>query len=156
MLIVAGGAARAVAAGLASEGYKLIILNRTLETAEEMIETLEIPRARAFPLEALDDFAAVSSVVVNTISLGHSGGTLDLPRNKDALFIDISYGAAAEETLTNAATAGWDVLDGLPMLVGQAADAFKIWFDIEPDRMAALTASRQWTKTRETMEAAKS
>ena len=154
VLIGAGGAARAVAAGLASEGYKLIILNRTLETAEEMIEALELPKARAFPLETLDDFAAVNSVVVNTISLGHGGGALELPRNKGALFIDISYGAAAEETLSNASLSGWEILDGLPMLVGQAADAFKIWFDIEPDRMAALKASRQWTKTRETLEAA--
>lgn len=151
VLIGAGGAARAVAAGLNERGYRLIILNRTIERAEEMVEDLKLIRARVFPLEALSDFAAESQLVVNTISLGHSGGSLDLPKNEGAAFVDISYGAAVEATLENARQAGWRVLDGLPMLVGQAADAFKLWFDIDPDRLAALKACREWTGTQETL-----
>lgn len=74
VLVGAGGAARAVAAGLNERGYRLIILNRTIERAEEMVEDLKLTRARVFPLEALSDFAAESQLVVNTISLGHTGG----------------------------------------------------------------------------------
>ena len=152
VLIGAGGAARAVAAGLNERGYRLIILNRTIERAEEMVEDLKLTRARVFPFEALSDFAAESQLVVNTISLGHSGGSLDLPKNEGAAFVDISYGAAVEVTLENARQAGWRVLDGLPMLVGQAADAFKLWFDIDPDRLAAIKACREWTGTQETLQ----
>ena len=151
VLVGAGGAARAVAAGLSDRGYNLIILNRTPERAEEMISSLNLTKARVFPLETLSDFAAVAPIVVNTISLGHSGGSLDIPENEDGLFVDISYGKAAEATLANAEKAGWRTLDGLPMLVGQAADAFDLWFKQKPDRISALRACREWTGTKETL-----
>ena len=151
VLIGAGGAARAVAAGLNERGYKLIILNRTIERAESMVDDLKLPQARVFPIEAMTDFAKECRLVVNTISLGHSGGALELPTHDGAAFVDISYGTAVEETLKNARASGWRVLDGLPMLVGQAADAFKLWFDVEPDRLTGLKACREWTGTQETL-----
>ena len=67
-----------------------------------------------------------------------------MPETRNGVFIDISYGAAAAETLLSAQNGGWITEDGLPMLIGQAADAFRLWFDIEPDREAALSATREW------------
>lgn len=145
VIIGAGGAARAVAYSLKCRNIKAVILNRTLENAETLIGDLEFSDAEAAPLDKLPDFASGSDLVINTISLGHSGGSLDLPPTKTGLFLDISYGKAAEITLAKAKAQGWEIEDGLPMLIGQAADAFKIWFGIEPDREMALKAAREWT-----------
>jgi shikimate 5-dehydrogenase len=41
--------------------------------------------------------------------------------------------AAARAVLDPASAAGWRVRDGLDMLVGQAAAAFKLWTVITPD-----------------------
>jgi shikimate dehydrogenase len=52
----------------------------------------------------------------------------------------MSYGKAAETVLNQARAAGWTPHDGLRMLVGQAAAAFRIWFGLPPDIDGALDA----------------
>lgn len=146
-IIGAGGAARAVAYALSNRGIKLHIVNRTLSRAEELMADLKLAGANCYPMEKLASLAETADLVINTISLGHSGGELALPPTQSGKFMDISYGAAAEPTLKAARNAGWTTMDGLPMLVGQAADAFKLWFDIDPDRAAALAKCREWTGT---------
>jgi shikimate dehydrogenase len=54
----------------------------------------------------------------------------------------MSYGKAAETVLSQARLAGWAPHDGLRMLVGQAAAAFRIWFGLVPDTDGALDACR--------------
>jgi shikimate dehydrogenase len=51
-------------------------------------------------------------------------------------------------TLSAAKAAGWAPHDGLRMLVGQAAAAFKLWFDITPDGASALAACEAAVKAR--------
>ena len=147
VLIGAGGAARAVAYALNSRGIQLTILNRTVSKAEELAKELSLNVSRVTSLDDLENEANHADLVINTISSGHTGGSLSLPATRSALFIDISYGEAAERTLGPARENGWATEDGLPMLIGQAADAFKLWFNLEPDREAALTAVRNWTGT---------
>jgi shikimate dehydrogenase len=142
LLIGSGGAARAVAYALALRGMKLTIVNRTTSNAEAMCEDLGLTNAEIAPFDGDISLAEDFDLVVNTISLGHQGGHIEMPETKSGVFIDISYGKAADNTLQKARTAGWVTEDGLPMLIGQAADAFKIWFGIEPDREAALQAMR--------------
>jgi shikimate dehydrogenase len=145
VLIGAGGAARAVAYALKSRGIKLTLLNRTVEKAEALATEMALDVSR---VTNLDDLAAAcdgAKLVINTVSLGHTGGQLTLPATEDGYFLDISYGKAAASTLSAAKSAGWAIEDGLPMLIGQAADAFNIWFGTQPDREAALKAARGWT-----------
>ncbi len=147
VLIGAGGAARAVAFALKSRGMQITLLNRTVEKAKTLAEELDLDITDLTDLQNLSERCASAPLVVNTISLGHSGGKLSLPETQSGVFIDISYGVAADATLKTASENGWTTEDGLPMLIGQAADAFKLWFGVDPDRESALDAARNWLKS---------
>ena len=84
-----------------------------------------------------------ADVVINTLSLGHSGETLPFPEGKLRTFYDISYGKAARAMLSAADQAGWKTVDGLGMLVAQAAFSFEHWFGILPDMDSALARCRR-------------
>ena len=146
LLIGAGGAARAVAYALGQRGVRLSILNRTPEKARALADHMNLAVDEISTLDQIEVLAGNFPLVINTVSLGHSGGRIELPTTNSGYFIDISYGAAASETLNAARASGWKTEDGLPMLVGQAADAFNIWFGETPDREAALKACRDWTR----------
>ncbi|MFT3722702.1 MAG: NAD(P)-binding domain-containing protein [Hyphomonadaceae bacterium] len=143
VMIGAGGAARAAIASLAASGAQIAIVNRTEANAKSLAMDLA-PNARTGDLAQLAAFAGLADVVVNSASLGHAGDALPaLPAGKGRPFLDLSYGKAAAGTLSAAAAAGWTTHDGLPMLVGQAAAAFRIWFGISPDETSALKACRE-------------
>lgn len=142
VMIGAGGAARAVLVHLKRLGASVVILNRTPSNAIPLRDELA-PGAPVAALSDLDAQAREADIVVNTASLGHSAGSLPpLPPGRGRPLLDLSYGKAAATTLAAAASAGWAPHDGLPMLVGQAAAAFRLWFKIEPDQQAALKAVR--------------
>ena len=149
LMIGAGGAARAVAYALKTRGIKIDILNRTVSRAEELISDLSLANSKAESIDMLSTAADGRRLIINTISLGHEGGSLDLPKTENGIFVDISYGKAAKPTLEKAKARGWTTLDGLPMLVGQAADAFEIWLGVAPDRESCLKACRKLTGTTE-------
>lgn len=140
-ILGAGGAARAVALSLSDLGANLTICNRTIAKAEALAELVTSPCT----VLSLDDGLtklATADAVINTLSIGHSGASLDLPSGNDRLFFDISYGKAADEILRSAKTNGWQIADGLSMLVAQAAYSFEFWFGILPDTASALKRCR--------------
>lgn len=142
VMIGAGGAARAAVASLAASGAKLVIVNRSVENAKALARDLA-PDAETADLSKLAEFAETADVIVNSASLGHAGASLpSLPAGKGRPFLDLSYGNAAAQTLEAAAVSGWTPHDGLTMLVGQAAAAFRIWFGVSPDQASALQACR--------------
>ena len=142
VLIGAGGAARAAALHLTKLGADLCIVNRSVENAEALAKDLA-PRARTAGLNQLGALAEQAVIVINSASLGHSGASLPvLPPGKGRPFLDMSYGKAAETVLNQARLAGWAPHDGLRMLVGQAAAAFRLWFGLVPDAGGALDACR--------------
>ncbi len=140
-LFGAGGSARAVADVLARRGARLTICNRTIARAEALALDLA-PSARILPLETGLREAAKASVVINTLSLGHSGGAFELPQSAGGIFYDISYGKGAAAALTEARRQGWRALDGLGMLVAQASFSFELWFGTRPDLAAAHARAR--------------
>ncbi|NBC19476.1 MAG: shikimate dehydrogenase [Alphaproteobacteria bacterium] len=138
----AGGAARAVLLALHEAGARLDIANRTPARAQALAADLQLPGTPVLGLEeGLADLAGVE-LVVNCLSLGHSGAGLALPAGEGRPFYDISYGPASRRVLGPAEAAGWKTADGLGMLVAQAALSFEIWFAIRPDREAALRRCR--------------
>lgn len=140
-LLGAGGSARAAANVLAGRGARLTICNRTIERAEALALDLA-PAARILSLEEGLRQAPRASVIINTLSLGHSGAGLTLPQSAGGIFYDISYGKGAEAALGEARRQGWRALDGLGMLVAQAALSFELWFGITPDMPAAHARAR--------------
>ena len=136
----AGGAARAVIYALVAEHARVFICNRTEVKAKAL--AVEFGAEAGTSLETGLREMSGADIVVNTTSLGHSGGALDLPAGNGRLFHDISYGKAASGVLKNAAERGWKTADGLGMLVHQAAESFQIWTRILPSTEKALTRAR--------------
>ncbi|MEM7766044.1 MAG: shikimate dehydrogenase [Pseudomonadota bacterium] len=143
LVLGAGGVAQAVARGLSEAGFLILIANRTQSRAEALAETLGLPAGSVHPLADVQTLAANADAVVNTLGAGHAGETLSLGDGDGRLFYDVSYGKAARANLDAAATRGWTVADGLPMLVGQAALSFEIWHGVSPDKAVAETRCRQ-------------
>ena len=142
VLIGAGGAARAGAVHLARLGVRLVIVNRTRANADRLAQQLA-PGAETAEFDRLGQLAEEAALVVNSASLGHADARLPaLPAGKGRPFLDMSYGKPAEAALAQARAAGWSPHDGLAMLVGQAAAAFRIWFGVSPDMDDALTSCR--------------
>jgi shikimate dehydrogenase len=142
VLIGAGGAARAALVCLKRLGADIAIVNRSIANAESLANDLA-PGAETAGFDDLAELASEAAIVVNTASLGHAGADLpDLPAGEGRPFLDMSYGKAAAGILAAARDAGWTPHDGLTMLVGQAAAAFRIWFGVSPDVAGALTACR--------------
>lgn len=147
VVVGAGGAARAVVYALASIDVLPLILNRTEAKARQLSIDLTNSESVYGPISRLYDLVSKSHIVINTISLGHEGKILNLPRGYDKTFIDISYGAAAMDQLAHAKDMGWVTYDGLPMLIAQAAHSFEHWFAIAPQTDYILKHCRNLVET---------
>lgn len=146
LLLGAGGSARGVAPALLDAGVsELMIANRTSERADALADTLGEP-ARAHS-RYWDDLEGDFALIVNATSLGRGGGDefrlpfqLSTPRT---LAVDLNYGEAAIPFLAWARTAGCrDVVDGLGMLVEQAAASFELWHGVRPETAPVYAALR--------------
>jgi shikimate dehydrogenase len=146
LLLGAGGAGRAAAFALAEAGAQdLVIANRTHERAEALAGAL--PAARAIAWGDLAQ-AGAFDLVVNATAAGHAGTGFVLPpalfADASALAYDLSYGPAAQPFLAAAREAGAArAVDGLGMLVEQAAEAFALWHKRRPDTDAVYAALRR-------------
>lgn len=145
----AGGAARAVVAALLEAGVPEVRLcNRTRPRAEAL-------RSDFGAKVTVDDWTQAShmiedcATVVNTTSLGMSGKP-DLLVNLDhisprAVVTDLVYTPLRTRFLAEAEAQGCITVDGLGMLLHQAAPGFERWFGQRPEvdeatRQAVLSA----------------
>jgi shikimate dehydrogenase len=75
-------------------------------------------------------------LIVNATSAARAKESLHLPFKlayRNTLAVDLGYGDAAIDLLAWARTAGCqDAIDGLGMLVEQAAESFEIWHGVRP------------------------
>lgn len=134
-VIGAGGAARAVLFALARLGVGPVTLyNRTPLRAAALLSMFGL-KGEVKPLGAALPPAAL---LVNTSSLGMTGQPpldIDLaPLPGDAIVYDIVYAPLETDLLAQAHARGLDTVDGLDMLIGQAALAFELFFGAEPPR----------------------
>ena len=137
LILGAGGAARAAALALARLGCPLVIVNRTASAAERLSSLVVegVPGASCgwLPLSALTEQEVQRQrVVVNATSLGMAGeGKVPalLADNVTAgqVVFDVVYAAPPTDFLAAAQTRGATVVDGLTMLLRQAAEAFSLW-----------------------------
>lgn len=136
LVLGAGGAARAVVVALAAAGVRDIrVTNRTRSRAEDMV-ALADGRIGVAAWAARADAAEGCGLLVNTTSLGMSGAPpLDMPLDglaSKALVSDIVYAPLQTDLLHRAAAQGFRAVDGLGMLMHQAALSFDIWFGVRP------------------------
>ena len=137
LLLGSGGAARGVAPALLDAGIAdLFIVNRTPERADALADALGQP-GRVHPRYFRDlDSIGSFDLIVNATSAGRGTALPSLPNSLIAPrcdAVDLSYGEAAVGFLAWARACGADLLiDGLGMLVEQAAESFQCWHGVRP------------------------
>lgn len=135
VVLGAGGAAKAVVYGLLEAGAKHITLMNRTRTKAEAIAAQFGARVDVSEWGYWEAFAD-ASLLANTTALGMQGKeplTLSLDAlPKAALVTDIVYTPLETELLTAARTRGNVAVDGLGMLLHQAAAGFEAWFGIKP------------------------
>jgi shikimate dehydrogenase len=149
VVLGAGGAARAIIAGLIGRGVEHItIVNRSRERAEELAALAH--RIRLDQAVAVADYAALprelsaADLLINTTSLGMRGQPpleIDLePLPDHAAVADIVYVPLETALITSAKARGLKTSGGLGMLLHQAVPGFERWFGKKPVVTSALRA----------------
>jgi shikimate dehydrogenase len=140
LVLGAGGAARAVVLALGRAGAEVTVAARRPAAAESAAALA--PGAATMALGAADPSAF--AVVVNATPLGMSGGDA-LPVDPGALHagvavVDLVYHPADTPLLTAARAQGAPAVNGLGMLLHQAARSFTLWTG-EPAPLDAMRAA---------------
>ncbi|WP_417068437.1 shikimate dehydrogenase [Niveibacterium terrae] len=138
LLLGAGGAARgALLPLLAEKPGRLVVANRTAARATALIAGRDCG-ATELAACGFDDLAGSSfNVVINATSSSLAGEAPPLPRGiyaPDSLAYDMMYGRDETAFLSAARELGAaHCLDGLGMLIEQAAESFFLWRALRPD-----------------------
>jgi len=152
VLLGAGGAAKAIAFAIAEKASSLIILNRTKRKAVNLVKELNKKLkvnalGNSLTFKALKNSLKDADILINATSVGmepNVNQTLVAKEllQKDMIVFDIIYNPLETKLLKEAREIGAKCINGVEMLIQQAAEAFKIWFKIEPPinemRKAAL------------------
>ncbi|WP_437898786.1 shikimate dehydrogenase [Sorangium sp. So ce124] len=133
LLLGAGGAARAVAFGLAERGARVTVANRDLEKARQLAAAVG---GAAAPLDAAA-LAHDHGVLVNATSLGMAEVDPRSPVPEEALregllVMDIVYKPMITELVAAARRRGATAVHGGRMLLHQAAEQFRLYTGREP------------------------
>jgi len=140
VVLGAGGAARAVIHALKERGFSDIrVTNRTLERANELADRFG-EGVSAHPIAATRELLSDAGLLVNTTALGMAGkgGSDELPADPErlprhAIVTDIVYVPLETPLLAAARRHGLKTVDGLGMLLHQAAPGFERWFGRRPE-----------------------
>ncbi|AXK73073.1 shikimate dehydrogenase [Lysobacter sp. TY2-98] len=155
LLIGAGGAAAGVAPALLDAGVAtLAITNRSTDRLSALAERLADHRVVASPWSmhaSLDTDATPDTrpidIVINTTSAARSDADVTWPfpaaLSNGWTAVDLGYGDTARAFLDAATQAGAATcIDGLGMLVEQAAESFRLWHGVMPDTAPVYAALR--------------
>jgi shikimate dehydrogenase len=132
----AGGAARAVVAGLIEDGARdIYVYNRTFERAASLCsQAVSWGSARCLALSEQEVFDAVreSDLVVNATSVGLTPSVKESAIPVDTLHsrqivVDLVYGREPTALVREAKARGATAIDGREMLVTQAAGSYELW-----------------------------
>lgn len=137
LLIGAGGAARGAIGALFEAGVAHVFLsNRTMSKADSLVQ--DFSALGSLSVVSVNEVANISAdIVINSTSSSLSGNLPELPPaifNKAKLSYDMFYQKEPTTFLRWAAQHNTEqqLVDGLGMLVAQAAKSFQIWTGFEP------------------------
>ncbi|MEY8199793.1 MAG: shikimate dehydrogenase [Colwellia sp.] len=135
LLLGAGGAAKGVILPLLAQNPKgITIANRTISKAEKLIEQFNNEKLTACGFEQTAEQAF--DVIINATSASLSGKLPAISASiikSNTVCYDMVYGKSVTPFLAWAQFQGANrVIDGLGMLVGQAAESFDIWRGVKP------------------------
>lgn len=130
-IIGAGGAARAIGFSMIDNGGRVTIINRSIQTGEDLAKDL------GADFKSLADLKQIrADILINTTPVGMSPQTEDLPLSPELLregmlVMDIVYNPVQTALLKHAKRMGCRTIDGVAMFVYQGAFQFKLWTGIE-------------------------
>lgn len=137
ILLGAGGAARAISVGLLQAGAEVVIVNRSVDRAAELVTLLQhnlhSAKVQAVSFEQLARTSEGAALIVNATPLGMwpnveaSAWSEDVPFPAGAVVYDTVYRPAQTKLLRDAESAGLRTIGGIGMLVQQGAAAFELW-----------------------------
>ena len=136
LLLGAGGAAKGVILPLlAQHPSSIVIANRTLSKAQALIEQFNDSRLSVCGFEQTS--AKTYDLIINATSASLSGKLPTISSSlitENTVCYDMVYGKALTPFLAWAKAQGASkVIDGLGMLVGQAAESFRVWRGVKPE-----------------------
>eukprot|EP01037_Dinobryon_pediforme_P001965 gene1965-2000_t len=135
VILGAGGAVRAAIVALRQRGVSVVLVNRTMETAEALAAEFNATPGPALSVVAwsrVDEALVRADLLVNATVLGMVGKEA-LQLSLEALPVgatvyDIVYVPLETDLLRRARLRGHRVVDGLGMLLHQAVPGFEHWF----------------------------
>jgi shikimate dehydrogenase len=150
LIIGAGGAVKGIIQPILKETpASLTLTNRTLSKAEALVSSFAARTDELCPLSAIafEQLDEAYDLVINGTSASLGGQLPEISSvifSPDTVVYDMMY--AKGDTVFNAwaKQAGAErVLDGLGMLVEQAAEAFYIWRGVRPDTASVIRVLRE-------------
>ena len=146
LLLGAGGAARGVLAPLLGlQPSHLVIVNRTVQRARELAQEFgDLGHLQAMGYDELN--GSPYDLVINATAASLSGELPALPAgivNKDSICYDMAYARDETPFVRWALERGVArAMDGLGMLVEQAAEAFFLWRGVRPQTAGIIASLR--------------
>lgn len=142
-----GGAARALVTALSDQGMVIVLAGRNVQKAKSLLDdqatgndhhTVSLSHFSEPTDFEFDDREGCLDVIVNASPLGMRGQpplAFDFSHAPPgSIAYDIVTDPVETQFLQNAKTAGLQTIDGLEMLIGQAAEAFTLFFGQTPPR----------------------
>ena len=149
LLLGAGGAARGSVLPLLKAGLKVYIHNRTQEKAEKLVEIFT-PFGDVKAL-SIAELIAPFDIIINSTSSSLSGDVPAIPScviGVESLCYDMMYSKEMTSFNSWALELGAvKAIDGLGMLVGQAAKSFELWRGVKPEVDTTIKLLREKIKS---------
>ena len=154
LILGAGGGARAVSYALTSLGWDILISSRRPAQAKQLIKDIRVPSCPgslsviAHSHDAIMKILPSINLIVNATPVGmfpdisKSPWPIGLPLPENCFIYDLIYNPPESRLLQDSRSAGLPCVNGLGMLIEQAAIAFELWTGLSAPRKsmwAALT-----------------
>ena len=146
LILGAGGAAAGVLGPLLAENpQNIVLVNRNLDRARTL--AARFGTSARISVSSWTDLSqqGAFNLVINATSLGHHGQAPELPAllfAQAAVCYDLNYHKASLPLKKLCADMEQPYIDGLGMLVEQAAASFQIWTAMRPDSRVVIEANR--------------
>jgi shikimate dehydrogenase len=153
VILGAGGVARAIAVELGlARAAEITVVNRTAQRGQSLVDLLnDRVEVSAKFVHLSGDYSVEdgTNIFINCTSIGFGDADARLPLDEESLrpdmvVADVIFNPPDTKLIRDANARDCTTLDGLGMLVNQAAIAFKIWTGVEPESAVMREALEEY------------